>query len=294
MPKNFAEEHFIISEKFGYRKISPKTLVSLFSVELYSQTLPKKFVREPLFVSESLGQRKRLCSIGGYCDFLLNFFGLRVLKNFVGNPFKLPEIFGYRIFLCTRTENHVLHSKFFVSQYAKKSWERPLRFKMFGISETFLHITFLLRFFLSHSSEKLREEPSNVSESFKCQVSKKFMHKNGISRFSVENFSSQGAERFRWGTLRYTRKVRLSKNFMPLRLISLFSVEFFSRILPTKFVGEPFFVSESLGHRKFLCSVGGGGVAIFRWFFFGLPVLNIFVGNHFKLTEISGIETFYA
>ena len=123
-------------------------------------------------------------------------------------------------------------------------------------------------FFLSHSTEKLREEPSNVSESFKCQVSKKFMQLNGMSRFSVENFPSQCAERFRCGRLWYIRKVRLSINIMPLRLISLFSVEFFSRILPRKFVGEPLFVSESLGHRNFLCSVGGGGVAIFRWFFF--------------------------
>ena len=51
--------------------------------------------------------------------------------------------------------------------------------------------------FLSQSIEKLREEPSNVSESFKCQVSKKFMQLNGKSRFSVENFPSQGDERFR-------------------------------------------------------------------------------------------------
>ena len=42
--------------------------------------------------------------------------------------------------------------------------------------------------FLSHSIEELREEPSNVSESLKCQVSKNFMQKNGISRFSVEIF----------------------------------------------------------------------------------------------------------
>ena len=119
--------------------------------------------------------------------------------------------------------------------------------------------------FLSHSTEKLREEPSNVSESFKSQVSKKLMHKNGRSRFSVENFSLQGAKRFRWGTLRYTRKVRLSKNFMPKRLISLFSVELYSLMLPIKFVREPLFVSESLGHRRFLCSVGG--VAICLWFF---------------------------
>ena len=81
--------------------------------------------------------------------------------------------------------------------------------------------------FLSHISEKLREEPSNVSNSFKCQVSKKLMQKNGISRLSVEIFLTQSAEKFRWGTLRYIRKVRLSKNFMPKRVISLFSVECF-------------------------------------------------------------------
>ena len=112
--------------------------------------------------------------------------------------------------------------------------------------------------FLSHSIEELREKPSNVSESFKCQVSKKFMQLNEMSRFSFENFPSQGDERFRCGTLWYIRSVRLSKNFMPMRLISLFSVEFFSRILPIKFVGEPIFASEPLGHQKLLCSVGGG------------------------------------
>ena len=88
------------------------------------------------------------------------------------------------------------------------------------------------RVFLSHSTKKFREEPSNVSESFKCEVSKKILNKNGISRFSDEKFSPQSAERFRCGTLRYSRKGRLSKNFMPKRVISLFSVEFFSRILP--------------------------------------------------------------
>ena len=153
---------------------------------------------------------------------------------------------------------------------------------MFGISETFLHITFLLRFFLSHSSEKLREEPSNVSETFKCQVLKKVMHKKGRSRFSVETFSSQGAEGFRWGTLRYTRKVRLLKNFMPKRLISLFSVELYSPVLPIEFVkGTPLcfriFATSSIFMLR-------GSIAIFRWFLFGLPVLKIFVGNPFNIT----------
>ena len=122
------------------------------------------------------------------------------------------------------------------------------------------------RIFLSHSTEKFREEPSNVSESIKCEVSRKILNKNGLSRFSVELFSAQSAERFRCGTIRYSRKCRLSKNFMPKRVISLFSVEFFSRILPLTFVGEPLFVSESLGHRKLLCSVGASRFSVgFFW-----------------------------
>ena len=108
-------------------------------------------------------------------------------------------------------------------------------------------------FFVVSQYEKLLEEPSNNSESFECEVSKKFMNKNGISLFSVRNFLAQSAQRFRCGTLRYMRKVRLSKNFMPMRFISLFSVEFFSRILPIRFPGETLCVSESVGHRKLLC-----------------------------------------
>ena len=120
-----------------------------------------------------------------------------------------------------------------------------------------MRITVFLRIFLSHITENIREEPSNDSESFKGEVSKKILNKNGISRFSDENFSAQSAERFRCGTLRYSRKGRLSKNFMPKRVISLFSVEFFSRILPIKLGRKSLFVSESLGHRRLLCSVAG-------------------------------------
>ena len=93
--------------------------------------------------------------------------------------------------------------------------------------------------FLVSQYRKTSSGPSNVSESSKCEVSKKIVSKNGISRFSVENFLAQSAEGFRCGTLRYIRKVRLSKNFMPKRLISLFSVNFFSRKMPIKFIGEP-------------------------------------------------------
>ena len=166
-----------------------------------SRLLPINLAGEPFCDPGSLGHRKLLCSVG-VSRFSVDFFGLTVLKNFVGNPFNLPEIFGFRNFLCMRTENHVLQSKIFVAQYAKIYWEPILSFRILGISETFIRITVFLRFFLSHSTEKFREELSNVSKRIKCQVSKKLMHKNGISRFFVENFSSQGAERFRCGTLR--------------------------------------------------------------------------------------------
>ena len=153
-----------------------------------------------------------------------------------------------------------------------------------------MHITVFLRFFLSHSSEKLREEPSNVSDTFRCQVSKKLMQKNRKARLSLENFLSQSAEKFRWGTLRYIRKVRLSKNFMPKRVISLFSVDFMSRLLPINLAGEPLCDPGFLGHRKLSCLVGGYRDSPLS--FFGLTVLKNFVGNAFNLPEIFGNRNF--
>ena len=146
--------------------------------------------------------------------------------------------------------------------------------------------------FLSHSSENFHEEPSNVSESFKIEVLKKKLNKNGISRFSAEKISAQSAKRFRCGTLRYSRKGRLSKNFMPKRVITLFSVDFFSRILPIKFVTESLFVSESLGHRRLLCS--GAGYRDSPLIFLASQYWKISWVTLSTLRKTSGIETFYA
>ena len=71
--------------------------------------------------------------------------------------------------------------------------------------------------FLSHSSEKLREEPSNYSESFKWQVSKNLIKRNGISPLSVEIFCLR---------------------------------------VPIIFVEEHFFISEKFGYRKISCLRG--------------------------------------
>ena len=198
----------------------------------------------------------------GQRDFPSAFFGLPVLGIFVSNPINLTETFGFRNFQCMRTENHVLRSKIFVSQYARISWVPLLSFRIFGVSTIFVHITVYFRFFLSQSTEKLLEEPSKVSESFKCQVSKNFLQNNGISRFSVEIFLSRSQKnvgehfgiskmfgyrktsclrgryhfstlffrftvyKIRWGTPLCFRILGTSKTFMLSRGVSRFSVVF--------------------------------------------------------------------
>ena len=137
-----------------------------------------------------------------------------------------------------RTENQVFLPNILCLTIPKKLVVTTSEFQIIWDLENFHAYHGFLSIFLSHSTEKFHEEPSNVSESFKCQVSKNFMHKKVITLFPVENFLSR-PEKFRWRTLRYIRKVRLSKNFMTKRLISLFSVDFFSRKVPIKFIGEP-------------------------------------------------------
>ena len=154
------------------------------------------------------------------------FFGLTVLKNFVGNAFNLPELFGYRNFLCMRTKNQPLQSNFFVPQYAKISRKPLLSFRNFGISKTFMHITVSFDFFcLTVPKNFLRNHLKfqNVSN-VRCR---KVLCKRTEYHDFPSKFFCLGAEKFRWGTLRYIRKVRLTKNFMTKRLITLFSVEFF-------------------------------------------------------------------
>ena len=148
-----------------------------------------------------------------------------------------------------------------------------------------MRITVFLGFFLSQSTEKLREEPSIVSKSFKCEVTKKIFNENGISRFSDDTFWAQSADKFRCGTLRYIRKVRLSKNFMPKRVISIFSVEFFSYTANKARSGIPLCFRIFGTSKTFMLS---SGVSRFSFDFFGLTILKNFVRNPFERSEIFG------
>ena len=71
LPKNFLHNR-------GYHN---------FPSNVFCLTVPKKFVKEPVCVSEIFGYRKTLCLRGEYYDFLEKICCLTVPKNFIGEPF---------------------------------------------------------------------------------------------------------------------------------------------------------------------------------------------------------------
>ena len=68
---------------------------------------------------------------------------------------------------------------------------------------------------------------------------------------------SHSAENFRKGILLFLRKFLVSKSFMDEKEVSRFSVENFWSYSAEKFRGHPFNVSEKWGYRKILCIIGG-------------------------------------
>ena len=109
------------------------------------------------------------------------------------------------------------------------------------------NITTFKQFFLSHSAEKLR----TLQRVQKVGVSENFMHKKGISLFSVEICLSHSADKIRRRTLLYFRKFLVSKSFMQRRGHHGFFENFPSHRTKTKnFEREPFCVSEVFWYGK--------------------------------------------
>ena len=101
-----------------------------------------------------------------------------------------------------------------------------------------------------------------------------------------------GAEKFRWGTLRYIRKVRLSKNFMNKRLITLFSVEFFFTYTASIVRWRTPLCFKIFGTSKtFLLSRGQRN---FPSVFLASQYWKTSWVTHSAIHNISVIETFYA
>ena len=111
-------------------------------------------------------------------------------------------------------------------------------------------IMVLSKFFVSQDrKEKLCEGTLLFSGIF--LVSKKFMDKKGLSRFSVEIFMSHSAEKFLKGILLFLRKLLVSKSFMHEKGgITFFRRKFLASVAKN-FVGEPFSVSLISGMENF-------------------------------------------
>ena len=113
---------------------------------------------------------------------------------------------------------------------------------------------------MSHSAEKIREHPFNVSESLGYRKNLGII--GGIKILRRKFFVSQ-CRKNSWASLQCFRKVGVSKICMHNRGIPIFRRNFFVSV-PKNFLGEPYCaVSENFRSRKSLLIRGGGGVS--RW-----------------------------
>ena len=140
------------------------------------------------------------------------------MKNFVGEQFGVSDNFGYR-----------------------KSFLHEKRISRLSVEN-----------FLSQRTKKLRNGSLLCFRNF--LVWRKFMDKRwrGASRFSVENFLFHSAKKFRERTLQFFRKFWY-RSFLHRKGISLFSVEIFCFKVPEKFVRELFCGSKNFGCRQVSC-----------------------------------------
>ena len=183
--------------------------------------------------------------------------------NFVGEHFGVSGNFGYRKNLCIGEGGGISfpRRKLFVTQYRKISLGNTSVYREFSGIEKFC------------ASER-----------------------EGVSHFSVENFLSHSTKKFRWGTLRCIRKIRVSKEFMHQRGRGY-------QFSPSKtvchtvskiFVGEHSGVSGNFGYRKTLCIREGGSITFLRRKLFVTQYQKISLGNTSVYQKNSGIEKFYA
>ena len=176
--KNFVDEQFGVSENFGYRKnFLHEKGISRFSVENFLSHSTEKLRRRTLLCFRKILVSKIFMHRREASWFCRNFFVSQDRKISLRGPFCVSEIFWYeKNFLDEIGGITFFRRKFFVSQGKKNSW-------------------------------------GNASMFQNIRVSKNFMHKKGISLFSVENIMSHSTEKIRRGTLCF-KKIRVSKIFM--------------------------------------------------------------------------------
>ena len=108
--------------------------------------------------------------------------------------------------------------------------------------------------FSSHSAENFCRGTRLCFRNF--PVSKNSMHMREISHMSTENMLSHSTEKLHKGILLFLKKFWFRK-FYGWKVVSRFSVEHFSSQSAEKIRGHQFSVSENLGYRKNLCIIEG-------------------------------------
>ena len=303
--------------------------VSSSSVENFLPHSAENFCMGTLQCFINFGYRKTLCLWGEYHDFLLKICCLTVPKNFVDEPFFVSQSFWYRKSLWIRGEGGVsrFFVRSFLSQSAEKFRRGTLQcVTNFGYRKILcfreLCHDFLLNFFLSHSAEKFRRGPVCVSENFGYRktlclwgeyhdflwkicsltvpknfvdepffVSQSFWYRKslwirgegGVSRFFVRSFLSQSAEKFRRGTLQCVTNFGYRKILCFRELCHDFLLNFFLSHSAEKFRRGPVCVSENFGYRKTLCL--WGEYHDFLWKICSLTVPKNFVGEPFFVSQ---------
>ena len=100
---------------------------------------------------------------------------------------------------------------------------------------------------MSHSAEQFRKGILLLLRKF--LVSKSFIDEKGVSRFSVKNFWSHSAEKFRGHPFNGSENLGY-QNFMHNRGNHVFPSKIFGLTVPKNFVKEPFSVSLLSGTKK--------------------------------------------
>ena len=102
--------------------------------------------------------------------------------------------------------------------------------------------------------KKFRGQPFNVSENL--GYGKNLCIIGGITSFRRKFFVSQ-CRKIPWASLQCFRKIGVSKKIMHKRGYHKFPSKIFCLTVPKKFRGQPFNVSDKLGHGKILFIIGG-------------------------------------
>ena len=108
--ESFRRGTFLCFRKFRVSKnIMPMKGISRFSIESFSSHSTNKFCNGTLLPFTNILVTRKIMNKrggGGWCnDFPSNLFFLTVPKDFVGELFRVSEVFGYRRILCLGGEH---------------------------------------------------------------------------------------------------------------------------------------------------------------------------------------------